>query len=411
MGFLLSPFYSIFIGLYILVLHIAALFNVRARKLIQGHVQNRAFLHSLRKNAGKEQRIWFHVSSLGEFEQARPMMMKIRKYHPNYKIVTTFFSPSGYDLRKEDPISDYTGYLPFDLPWNAYRTVQAIQPKAAFWVKYDLWYFYLKTLHRKNMPIYLIDAALQPNAFALSYFGGFYRIMLRTFTIIFTQNEETKTLLQSISIQSIVAGDTRFDRVSQPLASLHEIAQWVQTHPVLVAGSTYDIDEHNLVEIHKEFPTLKIIIAPHHVDENHLQRIERRFSNKIIRYNALLKNPSNDFPVVLIDRIGLLSQLYAYGHMAYVGGGFKKGGLHNILESAVCGIPVVFGPETGKFPEAEALMKAGGAVRIKNKYEWVYQTRIWMENPAIRKQAGDKAAQFIQHQQGATKRIFDEISL
>lgn len=406
---MLKLIYYIFINIYYILLYVISPFHFRAKNLISGRNKTKHIIDKL-QSIKNEKRIWFHVSSLGEYEQGRPLMECLKKQFPMHKLVVTFYSPSGYEQRHSDPLCDYVLYLPFDSPKNARTLINAIQADVAIWVKYDFWWFYLAELKLKNTPILLISANIHAQSIYTKWYGFIQRKMLGLFNVIFTQNSETTAILKSIGISSVVSGDTRYDRVLQVGETLPLIQQFKGNHLLMVAGSTYDIEEDKLQEIETHFPELKFIIVPHHVDEDHLKRIEKRFGNKIIRYSQWEKKAESNAKILLIDCVGLLSRIYPYADIAYVGGGFKSGGLHNILEAAVCGKPVIIGPKTEKFPEAIDLINAKGAVCIKTRYEWIYELRILIQNINIRLHMGEKAYQFVHERQGATKVVCEQMN-
>ncbi len=358
--------------------------------------------------------IWFHVASLGEYEQARPVMEAIKIKHPEYKIVCTFFSPSGYDVLKNDKASDCIFYLPFDSKSNAKKLVQLINPIMAFWVKYDLWHFYIQELQNNKIPIYLLSASFRSNQIYFKWYGIFFKEILQKFTLIFSQNSETKQLLNFIRIDNIISKDTRFDRVYRNVQQLHEIpaiATFKGNSLLLVAGSSYSIEEQILADFFAVNPYgLKLIIAPHFVDEKRIVEIESTFQNLCIRWSDYeVGGDDRGKKILIIDCIGILSKIYRYADIAFIGGGFKHGGLHNILEATCFGVPTLFGPEIKKFPEASELIKFGGADTVIDNHDFATKARILLENHQQRKQIGLKAAHFIKDNVGATELVMKHI--
>jgi 3-deoxy-D-manno-octulosonic-acid transferase len=409
-GFLV---YNISLYAYRLALFIASPFNLRAKKMLEARLnlwQNiEQKLSTLHDNT-----IWFHVSSLGEYEQARPVMEAIKLNHLEYKIVCTFFSPSGYDILKNDKASDCIFYLPFDSHLNAKRLIKIINPKMAFWVKYDLWHFYLQELHDKKIPIYLLSASFRNSQPYFKWYGVFLKSVLQKLTLIFSQNNETKLLLNSIGIGSIVTKDTRFDRVYRNVQQLHEmpaISAFKGNSLLLVAGSSYHIEEKILADFFAaNTHNCKLIIAPHFVDEKRITEIESTFHNQCIRWSEYeLIGEDQDKKILIIDCIGILSKIYRYADFAFIGGGFKHGGLHNILEAACFGVPTLFGPEINKFPEAEALIKVGGSKLVRDSNDFSDQLQSWIKNADERKQVGKQAANFISDNLGATELVMKHV--
>lgn len=406
-------FYRIGLFAYSMLLHIASAFNVRAKKMLEGRKNQWEIIEKKLSNASKKM-IWFHVSSLGEYEQARPIMEAIKIKLPNHQITTTFFSPSGYDVLKNDKASDYIFYLPFDSPSNANKLVELIKPEMAFWVKYDLWYYYIQALHKNKTPIFLLSASFRDKQTYFKWYGVFLKSILQKFTYIFTQNTESKELLSSIQINSIVSKDTRFDRVYrnvQQLNKLPAIAKFKNNSMLIVAGSSYSIEEQILADfLASNSVDFKLIIAPHFVDEKRIIEIENTFANQSIRWSEFeISGNDNGKKILIIDCIGLLSKIYRYADFALIGGGFKHGGLHNILEAACFGVPTLFGPEIKKFPEARDLVKFGGGSLIRSSSDFINHIKNWSENEQERKQVGQRAAHFIKDNVGATELVMNHI--
>ena len=321
-----------------------------------------------------EQRIWFHCSSLGEFEQGRPLIETLKKQHPHYKIVLTFFSPSGYEIRKDYEQADYVFYLPMDGAGNATRFIELIQPSMAVFVKYEFWYHYLHTLEKKNIPAILVSAAFREGQPFFRWYGSLFKKMLRCFDYLFVQDQHSKELLSGIGLNEnvIISGDTRYDRVWEIAQAAKEfplIEQWKGKHKLLIAGSTWQDDEQILKELFSDVPNdWKMIIAPHEIDKNHIEQIQNLFEGNSILYSQL-ENENTEQRVLIIDNIGMLSGLFRYGELSFIGGGFQQGGIHNTLEPAVFGLPVMFGHVYEKFVEAVQLVQHGFGYPVHNAEE------------------------------------------
>lgn len=311
---------------------------------------------------------WFHAASLGEFEQGRPVIERFRELHPEFKILLTFFSPSGYEVRKNYAGADYIFYLPTDTPRHVRRFMKIVRPRVAYFIKYEFWVNYLLALQRAGVPTYIFSTIFRPGQSFFRWHGGLMRRALRTFDRIFVQNEESKALLEGIGINRVtLAGDTRFDRVyaiARGAREVPEVAQFAEGAEVLIAGSTWPPDEQLLLELIERNPTLKLIIAPHEIDSARIEKFIARTTAQCLRFTQL--DPKSDLRsarVLFIDTIGLLSSLYRYGRWGYIGGGFGTG-IHNTLEAATFGLPLAFGPKYDKFQEAKDLIALGGACSI-----------------------------------------------
>ena len=360
--------YTIGIYCYAIGVRIAALFYGKAALMVKGW--KRTFSALTVAPVGKDPTAWFHASSLGEFEQARPVLEQFRKEHPEYRICVTFFSPSGYEVRKNYPQADFISYLPMDTPANAIRFVNLLRPSVAFFAKYDFWFNYLEQLRRREIPTYIFSSIFRPDQYFFKGYGRWFRQQLGCcFTHIFVQNEESVQLLQQHGIDRCsVAGDTRFDRVhaiAQTVRTFPEIEDFIARHPgdkVLLAGSTWEPDEQRIaryMEHHGD--NLTVILAPHVISDSHLGKIEKDiFYNKLCSYYSNIGKANPSSRILIIDNIGMLSSLYRYADVAYIGGGFGVG-IHNILEAVTYGKPVIFGPNYHKFKEANDLIALGGA--------------------------------------------------
>ncbi len=406
--------YNTFIRGYASAIRLAAPFNPKARLLHDGQLQS---LDSIEKRFKEERAsfIWFHCASLGEFEQGRPLMEALKKEYPHFRIMLTFFSPSGYEVRKNYAGADFVCYLPMDTPENARRFLAAVKPELAFFIKYEFWYNYLHLLHSQKIPIFLISGIFRPKQLFFKRSGGFYRKMLHYFTHLFVQNEESVKLLKSIDIPQVsLSGDTRFDRVAAICKEPKKIPQaeiFQNKQPLLVAGSSWEPDLQvlaPLLEQHKG--RLKCILAPHEVDEEHLKEAEGILRNlKVVRFSGADKHTLVNADVLLIDNVGMLSALYALADFAYVGGSFGKG-LHNILEAATFGVPIFFGNrQYQKFQEAVDLVEEGGAFAIADVAELKARFNVLFEEEDKRKKAAQTTANYVQWNTGATKKIMEYI--
>jgi len=386
----------------------ASLWHPKAKLWVSGR-QN--WEKELRKKVGKiESSVWFHFASLGEFEQGRPVLEALKKAEPETNIIISFFSPSGYEIHKNYPLALAVCYLPLDTTNNATTFIEIIKPKYAVFTKYEYWFYFFRTLHQKHIPLYLISGIFRKNQAFFKFYGGFYRQMLSFITYFFVQNEESKTLLNSLGITQVsVNGDTRFDRVAENAKNkkeLKEIEAFCGSSKVLVAGSTWPADEELLNTIIESYPNWKFISAPHEIAEANLQRLEEQLLGKTIRYSNLEVHKLTLPQVLIIDNIGLLSSLYAYGTIAYIGGGFGKG-IHNTLEAAAFGLPVIFGPKYQKFQEAKDLIELNAGFSISNQAELNDCFKLLQSD--THKEAGKQAKAYVDEHTGATAQILEKI--
>jgi len=386
----------------------ASLWHPKAKLWVNGR-QN--WEKELRKKVGKiESSVWFHFASLGEFEQGRPVLEALKKAEPETNIIISFFSPSGYEIHKNYPLALAVCYLPLDTTNNATTFIEIIKPKYAVFTKYEYWFYFFRTLHQKHIPLYLISGIFRKNQAFFKCYGGFYRQMLSFITYFFVQNEESKTLLNSLGITQVsVNGDTRFDRVAENAKNkkeLKEIEAFCGSSKVLVAGSTWPADEELLNTIIESYPNWKFISAPHEIAEANLQRLEEQLLGKTIRYSNLEVHKLTLPQVLIIDNIGLLSSLYAYGTIAYIGGGFGKG-IHNTLEAAAFGLPVIFGPKYQKFQEAKDLIELNAGFSISNQAELNDCFKLLQSD--THKEAGKQAKAYVDEHTGATAQILEKI--
>jgi len=407
-------FYNLFIYVYLLGVAVYSLFNEKVRKMWRGE---RAAFKVLKEKVDPEAKyVWFHAASLGEFEQGRPLMERLRQEHPEYRILLTFFSPSGYEVRKNYRGADIICYLPLDTPVNAIRFLRLVHPVMAFFIKYEFWYNYLHILKHRNVPVYSVSSIFRPDQVFFKWYGRQYGRVLNCFTHFFVQNEQSRELLAKIGIRNVsVVGDTRFDRVLQikeAAKQLPVVGTFVSGHPqVFVAGSSWPPDEEIFIRYFNEHRDWRLIIAPHVIGEDHLKQIEKLLEGrKVVRYTAAEKGASvTDADVLIIDCFGLLSSIYHYGQVAYVGGGFGVG-IHNLLEAAVWDVPVFFGPNNQKFQEAQGLKKSGG-FEISDYEAFAAQMDRLAADTAYLKEQGRKAGQFVQSLAGATEEVLAAILL
>ena len=415
--------YNVIIYLYLLGVAIYSRFNEKVRKMWRGE---REAFRILREKVDPEAKyVWFHAASLGEFEQGRPLMEQLRREHPDYKILLTFFSPSGYEVRKNYEGADIITYLPLDTITNARRFLRTIRPVMAFFIKYEFWYNYLHILKHRGVPVYSVSSIFRPDQVFFKWYGRQYSRVLKCFTHFFVQNEESKTLLAKINIKNVtIVGDTRFDRVLQikeaakqlPVVETFIGEKSEKSPKVFVAGSSWPPDEEIFIKYFNAHPEWKLIIAPHVIGEDHLRQIEKLLEGrKVVRYTAAEKSltsqlsPLTSCDVLIIDCFGLLSSIYRYGSVAYVGGGFGVG-IHNLLEAAVWDVPVFFGPNNQKFQEAQGLKQNGG-LEITDYESFASQMdRLSADVDELRTQ-GEKAGRFVESLSGATAKVLAGISL
>lgn len=402
--------YNIAIGFYALAARTVALNNKKAKQMTVGQKQT---LDIIRENfSSKDRPIWIHASSLGEFEQGRPMIEMIRKQYPDEKILLTFFSPSGYEVRKDYNLADAVCYLPFDTPGNARKFVELVNPKMVVFVKYEFWGNYLEQLKKRNIPTFLISSIFREGQSFFRKFGGTFRKMLDCFTTIFVQDEHSKDLLRGINRNNVeVAGDTRFDRVKDILSAAKQfpaIEDFSSLKLTLIMGSSWLPDEEIVIEYFNSHPEINLVIAPHVINEGRMAEITSRLKRKCVRYTQLKEGEKIDADCLIIDCFGILSSCYKYGNVAYIGGGFGTG-IHNINEAAVYGMPVMFGPKHYKFKEASDLLEAGGAFEINAYDDFAKVMDKFLNDASALEKAGNASKEYITKNLGATQRIFDRI--
>ena len=405
--------YNIAIYFYMLGVAVAALFNRKVRTMWKGEC--RAFKTLKEKVEPSAKYVWFHAASLGEFEQGRPLMEQLRREHPHYKILLTFFSPSGYEVRKNYAGADIVCYLPIDTRLNAIRFLRLVKPVMAFFIKYEFWYNYLHILKHRNIPVYSVSSIFRPSQIFFRWYGRSYASVLRCFTHFYVQNSESKDLLGTLGIHCVtVAGDTRFDRVLhiREQAKKLDIADGFTANAshVFVAGSSWQPDEDVFIPYFNKHPEWKVIIAPHVIGEDHLQQILSKVQGKAVRYTQTTAAEAADARWLIMDCFGLLSSAYHYGQVSYVGGGFGVG-IHNVLEAAVWSIPVVFGPNNKRFAEAQELMAAGGGFELQQAADFEKYMDGWSADEALMRQAGDAAGRYVGTKTGATAMILGDIRM
>ncbi|MDB5221935.1 MAG: 3-deoxy-D-manno-octulosonic acid transferase [Chitinophagaceae bacterium] len=400
--------YNIFLKLYPLGIRIASIWNDKAKLWITG----RKKFPSLDSLNEKTETIWMHCASLGEFEQGRPLIEKIRKEYPGHRIIITFFSPSGYEIQKDFDGADHVFYLPADSASNARKFINVINPTLVLWVKYEYWYYYLHELKKKKIPTLLISGAFRKDQPFFKWYGNFWKQMLNSFNYFFVQNKSSETLLNGIKINNAaVSGDTRFDRVIAIAENFYDvplIKEFCGNSKVVVAGSTWEDDEAEWMHYAKTNPAIKFIIAPHEVDKENVNDVKKEFPGSIF-YSQLNDVTIQKANILIIDNVGMLSRLYKYADITYVGGGFGYDGLHNILEAAVYGKPVIFGPEFEKNFEARELIECGGGITIENALELEKTLNHLFKNADESGRRGMAAKHYVYNNAGATKKIMKYI--
>lgn len=418
--------YNIVIYFVLWGIAIASLFNEKVRKMWRG--EREAFKILKQKVDPNAKYIWFHAASLGEFEQGRPLMERIRKDYPQYKILLTFYSPSGYEVRKNYEGADIICYMPVDTRLNAIRFLRLVRPVMAFFIKYEFWSNFLHILKHRNIPTYSVSSIFREDQVFFKWYGRNYAGVLKCFTRFFVQNEESKRLLEGIGITAVdVVGDTRFDRVLQikEAAKQLPICEAFRTgfassqsadvphhdFKVFVAGSSWPPDENIFIPFFNEHKDWRLLIAPHVIAEEHLKLILSLIKGKkVVRYTQTTPEEAAEADVLIIDCFGLLSSMYNYGDVAYIGGGFGVG-IHNTLEAAVWNMPVIFGPNNKKFQEAQGLLKSGGGFEINTYEDFSGLMSSLMNDETFLKQAGDKAGAFVAHLAGATDKVLASVKL
>lgn len=413
--------------LYSLGIRIAALGNAKAKKWVAGRrnifedinskvksQKSKLQTPNLKSEIQNPKSIWMHCASLGEFEQGRPLLEALKEQDKTLKIVLTFFSPSGYEVMKNYKGADHIFYLPMDSSANAKKFIDAINPSLVLWVKYEYWFYYLSELKKRNIPVILVSGIFRESQPFFKWYGKIWKQMLSSFAAFFVQQETSKQLLQSIGVTEnvFVSGDTRFDRViaiAEKFEPIPTIEKFCGNSKVIVAGSTWQEDEEELIHYIKQHPEIKFIIAPHEVDEENLNDVKKEFTDSVF-YSSLINNSTEENShVLIIDNVGMLSKLYRYAHITYVGGGFGGDGVHNVLEAAVYGKPVIYGPVYEKFAEAIGLIESGGGISINNALELEKAVDELLTNEEKRKQVSEAAKNYVYSNAGATQKILNYI--
>lgn len=423
---ILRILYNIALVSYQFLVSIAANFNPKARLFHNGR---RGLLKRIKQEIDHQSPIiWIHCSSVGEFEQARPIIEWYKSHKKEYKILLTFFSPSGYELRKNYELADWIYYMPVDTVKNARMFVEIVKPSKAVFIKYEFWYNYLRELHENNVQVYIVAAIFRPSQLFFKWYGRFFRQMLDCYTRLFVQDEPSRQLLASVGVTEnvMVCGDTRFDRVAQITCNSKEfplISRFAKGHFTLVAGSTWEPDERLLASVIGNFSQMKLIIAPHEISKERIEQVEKLFgTEKTLRFSAfdkkyppnevlaLLEDSLENADVLIIDCLGILSSVYRYGKMAYIGGGFGVG-IHNILEAATYSIPVAFGPNYQKFKEARDLIFLGGATSLQEKAHLYDLLDKCVHNESVCAEKGKICGDYVKKNLGATIKVVSNMDL
>jgi 3-deoxy-D-manno-octulosonic-acid transferase len=400
--------YNLSIWLYSAALNLASLWNPKAKAWVDGRKGLLDRMEVAFSEIKGRKRIWMHCASLGEFEQGRPVLEALRNQYPDAYIMVTFFSPSGYEIRKNYPVADHVFYLPVDRPSNARKFIDILQPDLAIFVKYEYWLNLLRVMKKKGIPVLMISALFQHKQIFFQWYGYWFKKALKGFRHFFVQNQESSTLLSSAGIHSFsITGDTRFDRVlsiTENFTELPLIKNFCNTAFAIVAGSTWEEDEEVWTHLVRTRQDIRFIFAPHELYKDHLKSIERLFPRRIL-YSELAEGIDvADSNVLVIDNFGMLSRLYHYGTICYIGGGFSNG-IHNILEAAVHGKPLIFGPAFYKFQEAVDLLELGGAETVESAIELEKIVAEWLTNPVEMAERGTVSSDYVKERAGATKKI------
>ena len=404
--------YTIIVSIAGVLLQLIALFVPKIKLFVTGRKD--VFLTLKTKINPNDKTIWFHAASLGEYEQGLPVIEKIKVKYPDHKIIVSFFSPSGYEVRKNNTVADATVYLPLDTMKNAKKFIQLAHPDLVFFIKYEFWPNYLNELKKQHIPTYLISGIFREKQAFFKWYGGFYKKALEAFTYFFVQNESSLQLLHQLGKQNaIISGDTRFDRVASILEkdnSLDFIAAFKNGKTTIVAGSSWPKDEELLLNfINSSTADCKFIIAPHNIKSEQIQLLKNNCTKKVLLFSEKENKNSEDYEVFIIDTIGILTKIYSYADIAYVGGGFGHPGVHNILEPATFGIPIVIGPNYSHFAEATDLVNLKGCISIKNQEELNFNFQNLIEDKKTRRERGTICANFVQKNKGATHQIIKNL--
>lgn len=405
--------YNLAVSLAAFFLKIVALFSPKIKLFVEGRKNVFSILEE--KINPNDKTIWFHSASLGEYEQGLPVIEKIKEKYPSHKIIVTFFSPSGYEVRKNNTAADVTVYLPLDTKRNAKRFLKLVHPEFAFFIKYEFWLNYLKELEKNKTPAYLISGIFRDSQMFFKWYGGFYKKALKAFTYFFVQNESSKQKIEAIGFKNVVvSGDTRFDRVAAILErdnSLDYIKNFKNNQQTIVIGSSWPKDEVLIAEYINQAPeNVKFIIAPHNIKTDQITNLKSQITKSTVLFSEKENKNLSDYNVFIIDTIGLLTKIYSYGTIAYVGGGFGNPGIHNILEPAAFGIPIVIGPNYSNFAEAVSLVGLGGCMTITNVSELKEILNRLLTDKTFLKEKSQICESFIQDNKGASNTIMNIVS-
>lgn len=402
--------YNFGIRIYFILILFASLFNKKAKKWVEGRIKV--------YYAKTSQSVWFHFASLGEFEQGRPVLEQVRQRFPGKKIVVTFFSPSGYEVRNNTPLADYVYYLPLDTPARARKFIEAIDPQIAIFTKYEYWYHFFNQLHRRGTPIYMVSALFRPNQVFFKWYGGLHRRMLSWVKHFFVQDEASVQLLGGLGIKDnvTITGDTRFDRVWENACNPRElplIKTFKNNQPLLVAGSSWPEDEALVAPLSRAYPGWKFIFAPHEIKEDKISNLIQSLpQGRVVRFSEIegLKPDLAAFQILIIDNVGMLSALYQYADIAYIGGGFGVG-IHNTQEAIAFGVPVIFGPNYQKFKEARDMVARQMGFAISNEAELQAIFKNLATDEGKRLDAGRRVKEYVKENIGATEKIMNIINI
>ncbi len=402
----MSLFYTLAIRVFGLLIRVAAPFKRAARLWVEGR---RNWHKRLKADILNEENVvWFHAASLGEFEQGRPIIEKVREEYPDHPILLTFFSPSGYEVRKGFDKADFVHYLPLDTPENARNFLDAVRPKIAVFIRYEYWYNFLKTMFRRGIPVVMVSSIFRKEQIFFRPYGEWFRKALRRISRFFVQNEESLTLLDSIGVESMeLSGDTRFDRVWDAAREHRDfplVERFLAGRPCLMAGSTWPFDDQLLKEIVPSFPDLKFVIVPHHVDEENIKRVVSLFGGEVALYTRGEDQDLENLQVLVVDTIGMLTYLYRLADLTYIGDGFGAG-IHSVMEPAAFGMPIFFGPNYHNFQEAVDLVERKSAFAVKDQQELVRGIRRFADDVQAREAVGQTCREYIQEKRGATDRV------
>jgi len=414
--------YNAALKLYMSTAYVMGFFNKKASLFHNGRIGLLDKIDSQVMLDSSEPIVWIHCASVGEFEQGRPLIESYKAHNPSHRLLLTFFSPSGYELRKNYPLANWVFYLPMDSKKNATAFLDIIKPSIAIFIKYEFWFNYLNELKQRNIPTYVASAVFMSNQRFFKWYGGLFRQMLRNFTHIFVQDKTSASLLNSIGLFNVtVSGDTRFDRVNQITKAngeLEHIRIFAEGSPCWVAGSTWPIEEKMIAAIFPDLPYNKLVIVPHEVHYKHIEKISSFFSDyKVIKYSQIkdvkidsrIESRLREARVLIIDTVGVLSKVYKYGSFAYIGGGFGAG-IHNTLEAATYGKPVIFGPKYQKFNEAVDLVSLGGAISVSKIKDLNFIVEKYLTDDALREKCGAICREYIENNLGATERVISYLT-